>query len=71
MQSFTHELPTVNCSYTGLGLGGTEISKVRYIRNPVYIRITGLYKTYCELFLRGTEILGPVCANSGIAESPV
>ena len=30
---------------------------VRYIRNPVYPN-TGLYKTYCELFLRGTEILG-------------
>ena len=26
------------------------------------------YKTYCELFLRGTEILGPVCAISGISE---
>ena len=24
-----------------------------------------MYKTYCEVFL-GTEILGPVCANSGI-----
>ena len=36
-----------------------------------YIRITRLYKTYCELFPRGTEILGPVCANSGIAESGI
>ena len=49
---------TVNCSYTGLGLG---------LRFRVrYIRITRLYKTYCELFLCGTEILGPLCANSGI-----
>ena len=32
-----------------------------------------VYKTYCELFLRGglKFILGPVCANSGITESPV
>ena len=50
----------VNCSYTGLGLGLRF--RVRYTRNPVYPN-TRLYKTYCELFLRGTEILGPVCAR--------
>ena len=30
-----------------------------------------MQKTYCELFLRWTEILGPVYANSGIAESGI
>ena len=44
---------------------GTKIASIRYTRNPVYPN-TRLYKTYCELFLRGAEILGPVCANSGI-----
>ena len=36
------------------------------------MRITGLYKTYCRLFL-GTEILSPVCANAnfGISESGI
>ena len=31
---------------------------VRYIRDPVYPNTRLMYKTYCELFLRGTEILG-------------
>ena len=44
--------------------------RVRYIRNPVYPN-TRLYKTYCELFQGDLEILGPVCANSGIAESGI
>ena len=44
--------------------------RVRYIRNPVYPN-TRLYKTHCELFLCGTEILGLMCANSGIAESGI
>ena len=30
-----------------------------------------MYKTYFELFPRRTETLGPVCANSGIAESGI
>ena len=52
-------LHTVNCSYTGLGLGlRFRVSGMQEIR---YIRITRLCtKTYWELFLRGTGILGPV-----------
>ena len=53
---------TVNCSYTGLA--GTTIL------SPIYPN-TRLYKTYCEPFLRDSDILGPVCANSGIAKSDI
>ena len=43
---------TFNCSYTGLGLG----LKFRHPVDP-NTRLCGT-ETYCELFLRGTEILG-------------
>ena len=44
------KLNTVSCSYTGRGCGLRF--RVRYIRNPIYPNNPGLYKTYCELFLR-------------------
>ena len=51
---------------TGLGLR----FRVRYIRNPVHIRIPDCTKHTVSCFC-GTEIFGPVCANSGIAESGI
>ena len=59
---------TLNYYYTGLGLGLRF--RVRYIKNPVYPNTKDCTKHTVNCFC-GTEILGPVCANSGIAESPV
>ena len=65
---------TVNCSYTGLQLG--QRFRVRYTRNPVYpneiryIPIPDCTKYTVSCFC-GTEILGPVCGNSGITESGI
>ena len=49
---------------------GTKIWSPVYKKSGISEYQT-VYKTYCELFLRGTEILGPVCANSGMTESGI
>ena len=53
-----------------VGVGGglpPRILKIIFLPPCLYWE----YKAYCELFLRGTEILSLVCANSGMTESGI
>ena len=59
---------TVNCSYTGLGLGLRFRVRFRYIRNPIYQTVQNIL---WAVSARDWNSRSGMCANSGITESGI